>query len=258
MDGLSGGIIGGTLANEVNIKICSNNGTITSDSNKASGICAGSINSISDCYNIGSIKGGNNTTGIVDSANMISNCYNTGNIDGGCSAGIVYQTSGKVINCYNTGNVIGTVWNVSVGGICGKFSGEMINCYNTGEVFSDNTWNYAGGLVGVSTGGEMTNCYNSGIVKIRTSQWGTIGGLVGSGDGKIIANNCYYLESITQEGIVGATEDKSQAVSSEYMQSEGFVRKLNEYIDDNPIDVENVVLIRWKYKENSTPVFLDN
>lgn len=249
----SAGIVGGGLGSEVNITECYNNGNITSDSNCA-GICAAPINNVENCINDGEIRSLNGTAiGIVYSANIIINCYNNGYIDGGYSAGIVYQTIGKVINCYNKGNVRGTVWNVKIGGICSVFSGKMVNCYNTAEVFSDSTWNYAGGLIGSSKGGEMTNCYSSGIVKKGGSQFGEIGGLVGTGDGKIIVNNCYYLESVAPKGIVGATEDKSQAISSEYMQSQEFVDELNKYVDEN--STEEIVLSRWKYNEGEYPTF---
>jgi The GLUG motif. len=126
-DGDIGGIVGWTTDTVLIANCYVEGGTI---SYVTGGGAVGSI--------IGAVQAGSIAT--------VTNCYNTGDVTGtDYVGGIVGYTDGTttVTNCYNTGDVTGTDY---VGGIVGV-SGHVtiiINCYNTGDV----SGNSAGGIVG--------------------------------------------------------------------------------------------------------------
>ena len=121
------------------IQTISNIGIVDSyfeGSSYVGGICGETkgYTSLTNCYNMGTIKGSNDYVGgICGNANegsLITNCYNKGKVIGKNRVGGIcgYARNNTIItNCYNTGTVKGS--GVSVGGICGALDYSFItNC----------------------------------------------------------------------------------------------------------------------------------
>ena len=79
------GAAAGIAGFAIRVKNCHNEGNITGTGGLTGGICAQFNDVIENCYNTGTIIGGNNTSGIGSGygrsgLDTIKNCYNTGNI----------------------------------------------------------------------------------------------------------------------------------------------------------------------------------
>ena len=88
----------------------------------------------------------------------ITNCYNEGTVSGGDNSSWIggvcgYNNSGTITNCYNTAAVSGSE---DVGGVCGYNEGTITNCYNEGTVSGGRY--YVGGVCGDNID-TITNCY---------------------------------------------------------------------------------------------------
>lgn len=174
------------------------------------GICGYLVSgSISNCYNKGTIKGSQNTGGLIGfSAGKISDCYNSGLIIGmNFTGGIVGQAhSCSVSNCYNTGTVKAIYPNTlaSAGGIVGwsgpsfPYNYTINNCFNKGNITS----NGAAGGIAASLNISISDCYNEGHIEGKT----TTGGIVGFfGNGRnatspIYISKCYNTGTIINLG----------------------------------------------------------
>ncbi|MCQ2469898.1 MAG: hypothetical protein MJ100_08820 [Ruminococcus sp.] len=175
---------------------------------KVGGICGNNNGTISNCYNTGDVTGTENYVGGVcgNNTGTILICYNTGDVTGtekyvGGVCGS--NTGGSISNCYNTGDVTGT--GNYVGGVCGRNTGGSIsNCYNTGDVTG--TGNDVGGVCGNNLQSEISNCYNTGDV---TGTGNNVGGVCGSNPGTI--TNCYYLDTIAENGIGNVDDETGSA-----------------------------------------------
>ena len=167
----SGGIVG--QFNGINIKNCTNSGTVSASlysngDSRAGGIC-----------------------GCIANATCISNCQNfgkvnaTGNMVGGIIGCLGYSEANPIItNCTNLGGVLG---NGAVGGIVGvaDYTVAIDKCSNSGSV--SGIANYVGGIIGlVGSDGKdpstkeptvISYCYNSG--NVESEQLYAVGGIVG-------------------------------------------------------------------------------
>lgn len=151
----AGGIVG-YIYSSGSIKNCYNSGIVTGG-NWVGGLAGSANGSITSCYNIGKVTGSGGIyiggiTGCVEFGGVVMNCYNTGSIVGGDNVGGitgVAEYGGVVRNCYNAGDISGG----DVGGIAGfVIGGVVINCYNTGAVTG-------GGVAGYFGAGVITYCY---------------------------------------------------------------------------------------------------
>ena len=138
----AGGIIG-RAEETINIKYCYNTGKITSGKSYdyVGGIIGynnSSSGEITNCYNLGELRGENYVGGIVgyNNAVTINMCYNKGSINGATYTGGISGTLGTLKNCYNQGIVIssktGSNASNKVGGIIGyidKYGDMPDNCY---------------------------------------------------------------------------------------------------------------------------------
>ena len=142
----------------------------------------GGNSTVTNCYNTGSVSGGENVGGVVGymeysyGSVAVTNCYNTGSVKGSTPVGgiVGYAGSNSTIkNCYNTGLVSGSA---TIGGVVGSASSNSTikNCYNTGSVEGGNYSNY-GGVVGYAGSSTVTNCYNTGSVSGGESVGGVAG-----------------------------------------------------------------------------------
>ena len=159
----------------------------------------------SNCYNSGTVSGGNYTGGLVgeiQGGKLTSvNLYNKGAVTGGKYVGGLigynaYLSTPTIINSYNIGTVSGGYF---TGGLVGAndISGSItINgSYNNGAVSGGAAIksNNAGGLVGYNSNTSsitINNSYNNGAVTHGTAIY-NIGGLVGSNAKTVTINNSY-------------------------------------------------------------------
>ena len=126
------------------------------------GLIYGIINSrVKNSYFKGSLNSNGKQFGagivgyVTGSDSIIKNCYNLGSINGAYEAsGIVGGLQGMIDSCYNLGNISGN----QVGGIAGQYytpkSPRIYNSYNSGVISS------GGGIVG-----EVYDNYDSNLIK---------------------------------------------------------------------------------------------
>ena len=219
----------------------------------ASGYYSDSKTTITNCYNMATIKSnGSYSGGIEGLANynsIISDCYNIGNVIGNQYAGgiVGYFAGEKILNCYNTANI--DVNKYSAGGIVGVLFGntEVLNCYNTGKISATDS---AGGIVGIypnSSSNTVINCYNIGNINGNN-----VGGILGNGGNNDSIVNCYYLNTTASQGRTGYDDSIGvlESKTLEEMQSVEFC----ELLKNNSYEIEsNEQLASWIYNENSYP-----
>ncbi|MEA4893902.1 MAG: S-layer homology domain-containing protein [Oscillospiraceae bacterium] len=198
-----GGVVG--RADSSGLRYCYNAGSIFATIAEKDAFVGGlaGIGSASNCYNTGSVTGGDCAGGILGGNNApVTDCYNTGSVSGtNAAGGIVGNCRYEVSNCYNTGDVAATKGsvshNVAVGGIAGVSSGGTYNCYNTGTISgSDSTKINAGGITGECFN-TVTNCYNFGNI-IGSGTTVRVGGLTGYISAAV--SNCYNTGNVTGTG----------------------------------------------------------
>ena len=182
--------------------------------------------------------------GQVDKNSVIlSNCYNMGNIKGYTNGrgktfagGIVGHAESSVTldNCYNTGNINGSSGysaNVYTGGIIGytQASAEINNCYNTGNINGSSQYcddAYTGGIIGYTQAYVTLNsCYSTGNISCGSSFYSRndlkdreypmgkrhYGGIIGHAKSRFRLDNCYYFTNTTDWGV--GNKEKSRAIN---------------------------------------------
>ena len=197
-----------------------------------------SSNSITNCYNTGSVSGYNHVGGIAGYtySSTITNCYNTGSVTGsnyyvGGIAGRASQGI-SITNCYNTGSVSGED---GVGGIAGDApsSTSITNCYNTGSVTGSN--NFVGGIAGRAPDSTITNCYNTGSVS--GSRY--VGGIAGYAYYSTITN-CYWGGNCTLSVAVGSgSATNCGTCTIEEVKSLSWYSDSSKWSSSYPWDFEN-------------------
>ncbi len=157
---------GGTISN------CYSTGSISGGEN-IGGLAGYNAGTIKFCYNSALVNGDNNIGGITgesNSASSISQCYNIGKIIGGNLnvGGIIGANNGTIVNCYNAASVIGAG---EVAGISGRNYGSISYTYNRGYI--NGTGSYCGAINGYG-GGSITNSYwDSETSGLTSSNGGT-------------------------------------------------------------------------------------
>ena len=162
---------GARAAGYVNVVNCTNDGNMTSDAARTSGIVAACN---SNTFVDGCTNNGNQTN-----SHAVSGNGRLGNIT--CITG----TGSKLRNCTNNGDLVSTTA-ARCGGVVGALNANdntFENCHNTGDVISDNSWT-SGSNTFVSVGlffgydnvtASFTNCsvagstgkYNSGSYQMN-------------------------------------------------------------------------------------------
>ncbi len=167
------------------------------------GIVGDNYGTVTNCYNMGTIKGDTKSDGKIggvvgENDGTVENCYNTGNVSSvnNSVGGVVGGNLGTITNCYNTGNISSTAG--YVGGVAGTTTtslSKMLNCYNTGNVSGENS---IGGVVGsLINGSTVQNCYNVGTVRGASNY---VGGVIGKIYKDKTVINCYYLNECAKDG----------------------------------------------------------
>ena len=241
--GYTGGIIG--RASYVNVSNCSNASTIYTSEDRIGGVIGSAVSTvnITNCWNLGGVKGGLFTGGVVGhgASATVSNCYNKGYIRSTGHGGGIAGVAGKIYDCYNMGDVyVSTTATSGGGGIVGGGSAVTIQrCYNFGDVYASD---HSGGIYGFASlttghylniydcynfgeisGGDavggitgeirywaganitITRCYNAGSIR-GSSQVGGISGLIYKYGGSTSISNCINIGSVSgsnRGGIVG-------------------------------------------------------
>lgn len=202
----------------------------------------GSTFTMTDCYNSGEVTAKDTATGMFGLVHFdddygkieINNCYNEGTIKGGNSYGIansldfeIKDTDSsyfKMTNCYNAGDIIATdQMNGDAAGIAGWLGGygKIINCYNEGKI----TGRDASGIFDSYLNREedkadmipeITGCYNSGEITGVNNAGGIIAYPYGD---SLNISSCYNTGKITASyagGLIGNSSayDDSQITVS--------------------------------------------
>lgn len=205
------GIVGGILADNVEINQCFNKGNITADG-------------LNNQIFIGGICG--TTNGNNSNNTIITNCYNAAKIEGksitkyklGIGGIIGWLNSATLSNCYNSGEVIGVGSEnesdaFNIGGIIGMLGmiGDNVivnNIYNVGKITNKKSVEslIVGGIVG-SANEDATNisinkAYNIGTISIENKDSINIGSIIGAKNLATLTD-CFYLKGTYDVGAGG-------------------------------------------------------
>ncbi|MDR1589929.1 MAG: hypothetical protein LBS51_07030 [Oscillospiraceae bacterium] len=184
---------------------------------------------ISDCANLGAIRGRSRLGGIVGAAycaaqdgTVIENSYNAGSITAGNGTGTAY-----------------------VGGVVGYCVGKIAHVYNTGDVSTvlTGTRFFVGGVAGLLNGGgvfgSMSDSYNAGSVS-SVSTLGDVEPLYATADNSpnVVISNCVYVNDDGQvQDQLGATWTAGtvNGVAQSFLQSQS-VLNASTYLDPGYFD----------------------
>ena len=218
-----GGISGFYKANPganytVLITDCVNEGTITSGTATAGGICGAvaGFTTINGCYNLAPVTALNSVGGILGAATIVStevtDCWNAGTI----------SATGTGTGAYTAANS-----GIAAGGIAGRAQGKYSYCYNLGDVSGAT---YVAGIAGQPTKGssasacgtQVLDCYNAAAIS-STIAAGETGHLIGMtanwNDAFNKADGSFYLTDIygnmAGESIIGTALTFNDLVSAE-------------------------------------------
>ena len=175
----TGGVAGYMDTSSV-IEACYNTGCVAGSDRYTGGVVGyNRSETMSDCYNTGSILGYTYVGGVAGSqSGELTGCYNTGNVAAdGAVGGVAGEASGAITDCHNSGSVRAYRM-TSVGGVFGALSESdtMVEyCYNTGSVTG---CYYTAGIVGYHMGGTVQYCYNTGDISATSSGTGGVAGYI--------------------------------------------------------------------------------
>ena len=215
--------------------------------------------------------------GVLTDNSTINNCHAEGTISLGvsltnstegnnfvCAGGIVSDMTGaaKISNCMNKSNISVEATGTSEAGVIVRSGGilawaenvQILNCANTGDLnaksgntVNDASWVQAGGMIAcVNKTANLANCWNAAKI---TSEGGFVDQPAGpfacyKGE-KFSTRNCSYDRKL----LVIEGDDYPQAYETAFMQSEEFVKMLNQALPDG--------CLFWRYVEGDYPV-IDN
>ena len=224
-DSMIGGVVGYSLVTVLLEKL-TNTGTISSSGRARSGGLVGQVASslrVVDSYNLGTVRGGASSGGILGYGSMavtLSGTTNQGNLiaNGANTGGLVGSSLGSlgIEDSTNSGQITATGQS-NVGGLVGNVDNRVTiqNSFNSGSV---NGADRLGGLVGGSAVVLIASSANSGNI---TSTTNTAGGLVarlGSpGESIIISSrNTGNVSTVNDNagGLVGQSYDDALISSS--------------------------------------------
>lgn len=256
-----GGVMG--FGNVVAMDSCWNSGTVSNSQYTCGGIIGQIQNScaqsyVTNCYNVGNVKGGNWVGGIVGNAAFdrpVADCWNAGTVTAKNRVGgiVGYSACGaRISRCFNVGEVVstntaaglGTNGAHTIGGIAGDFVGYITDSYNAGALKG---MSRVGGIMGSAyriTDQDKPNyihhlagCYNVGeFTKIRPDSCGHIVGVHMQNNGSVwreygfklggvlaqyvdTLQNCHYLNTINPRAIVEDAADQHGHSAAELCQT---------------------------------------
>lgn len=216
--------------------------------------------------------------GVLTDNSTINNCYTDGTIslelsmansaEGNnfvCAGGIVSDMTGaaKILNCVNKSSITVEATGTSEAGVIVRSGGimawaedvQILNCANTGDLnaksgntVNDMSWVQAGGMIAcVNKTANLVNCWNAAKV---TNEGGFTDQPAGpfacyKGD-KFTTRNCSYDKNL----LVIEGNDYPQAYETSFMQSEEFVKMLNQALPEG--------CLSWQYVEGNYPVIEDS
>jgi hypothetical protein len=166
---------------------------------------AGSSDTVSDSYCIGSVVGNKWVGGLVGGSDIsVSNSHFTGIVIGGEDVGGLsgeMGSSGTVSNCSSSSSVAGEKY---IGGLVGENWGVVSNSCSMGGVTGQED---VGGLVG-NNGDTVSNSYSSANV-IGGAHVGGLAGLNGAETFIATVSYCYSIGSVTGDSLVGGLVGRS-------------------------------------------------
>lgn len=245
-----GGVMG--FGNVVAMDSCWNSGSISNSQYISGGIIGqiqnlSALSSITNCYNVGDVKGGYWVGGIVGNAatdRPIADCWNAGTVTAkNRVAGIVgYSGYGaRISRCFNVGEIVstgtgaglGSTASHTIGGIAGDFGGYITDSYNAGRLKGISR---VGGIMGSAYRNpdkdsphyihHLAGCYNVGeFTKVLADSCGHIVGVHMQNNSGVwrehgfmlngelaqyvdTLENCHYLNTINSKAIVETTADQ--------------------------------------------------
>ena len=222
------GIVGvSTGAGPVTISCVGNEANITGSAQNVSGIIGCNMNSscdfiISDCYNTGTISGGNESAticGWIGNTGMMQNCWNIGTVTGYQWGNDMVRGNTSLENCYSTfGNQVTSITMESVtnGELCYNLNGgasEHINWFQTLGMDAHPVLDNTHGTVFKYADGTYYNAVNS-VGDVNND------GQVNDSDIEVLAD--YILNPV----------------------DEGFSVEQADMNNDNVIDVYDIVALR--------------
>ncbi len=196
---VTGGLIGKLSAPGVTtVEKCGNHGAVTmaANSNGGTGGLIGVMNgpanedngrtTVSQCYNVGTVVGFSNTSGLVSLCNTANAAYT------------------QILNSYNRGTItFGTRTAANSAGVAGNatanYTIKVVNCYN------------AGTATGTASGADKF----SGIVSANTIPAGGTDNFTG-------VSGCYYLENIGYSGGIGGSITPADAAGKAEVKAASF------------------------------------
>ena len=256
-----GGVMG--FGNVVAMDSCWNSGTITNSQYTCGGIIGqiqnrSALSYVTNCYNVGSVKGGNWVGGIVGNAAIdrpIDNCWNAGTITAKNRVGgiVGYSANGaKVSRCFNVGEILSSNTGTgidnngahTIGGIAGDFAGYITDSYNAGGLRGTSR---VGGIMGSAYrvanqdkpnySHHLAGCYNVGeFTRVRPDSCGHIVGVHMRNNGSVwrehgfmlegelaqyvdTLENCHYLNTINTKAIHETTANQQGHSAAELCQT---------------------------------------
>lgn len=209
-----GGIAGWVSpAEDIPIRNCTNNATITGGADRAAGI-AGHFQQgiVEGCVNHGTIS-----------------CKLVGSVSG--AGGIVgYSGPVKIFSCMNDGAVSGT--KNAVGGIIGytEMEATIERCYSTGTITGGGR--FVGGIAGglKVANSSITNCWSGGSVSSTGDQ--EAGGILGSMMTGQRVSCCYSVAAVSSQRVAGGIV--ARACNNTWNYSNKFSNTVEKCIAWNP------------------------
>ncbi|WP_281758300.1 filamentous hemagglutinin N-terminal domain-containing protein [Succinatimonas hippei] len=181
----------------------------------------GTVATVSDSYNAGSVQGYTGVGGLVGMMynGSITASYNIGTVMssrqsgsntiealnmGGIVGDSTEGTDARIViyDVYNAGQVGDETFKLygrHVGGVVGRLSGYIDKTYNTGDIY--NGFNVVGGIAGYWTAGSIRNSFNTGNITVvnNNDAESQVGGIVGAADissGILTITNAYNLGTL--------------------------------------------------------------
>lgn len=186
--------------------------------------------------------------GQIGESGVISQCINMGEVKGSESVGGIAGScsKGEIRQCVNKG-LVRKADSLRVGGIVGDMTNYAIvtACYNTADISGSD---YLGGIAGkVYVCAAPQGCYTTGKVPLGLHAFGVLGDLGGT-DYIMTTHGSFYLT----ESESAATDVTATGVSSESMKKASFVSMLNaqagkEYFTEDEKDLNGgYPLLLWQ------------
>ena len=254
----AGGLVGYSNLSAIDFSNCNNYGKITGKD--VGGIIAGNyynpaVVTLYNCNNHGNLTASASCGGIVGSPinnsgpTSIYSCINYGNVTGTSNAAGIAVWNANIYNCINYGDISSTS---SSGGIITRRNKVLINSCNLGKVTGPTSGEIEGFYDSFCS--KIQNCYILGkyLDEIKTAVIGQIYNI------SLDLSEVYKPEGMSDlkkiSGTVSATANTFS--DSELSNTEGLLKKLNEYVDEynSSLSEGQTQLVHWKMSKDFYPI----